>query len=117
MDRGERKPKRWRWEGLTGAVWLVPSESSSSVDSSSVSESSEDAGVAEREDKGQLVQLTTSGLLLWGRWALPSVGGGSLALSPPWPRSLDVHRVQVGLWLPACSSHLRFSPSRGSPSV
>ena len=74
MDRGERNPKRWRWKGITGTVWLLPSESSSSMESSSRSESSEDAGVAVREDKGELVQLTTSGLLLWGCWALPSVG-------------------------------------------
>ena len=66
MDRGERKPKRWRWKGITGAVWLLPSESSSSVESSFRSESSKDAGVAVREDKRELVEPTTSGPLLWG---------------------------------------------------
>ena len=52
MDRGERNPKRWRWKGITGTVWLLPSESASSVESSSRSESSEDAGWGGRE-RGQ----------------------------------------------------------------
>lgn len=51
------------------------------MESSSGSESSEDARVAVREDRGELVQLTTHGLLLWGCWALPSVGWVSSAES------------------------------------
>lgn len=31
-------------------------------------------GLALREDKGEFVQVTTHGLLLWGCWALSSVG-------------------------------------------
>lgn len=51
-DRGERKPKRWRWKCITGAGWLLPSESSS-VESFFGLGSSEGAGVGpEREQRG-----------------------------------------------------------------
>lgn len=71
MDRGERKPKRWRWKCITGAGWLLPTESSS-MESFSGSEISEDAGVG--HERGQRGVSAAGDPLLWGCWALPSVG-------------------------------------------